>query len=233
MNSAGSAAARPSATRPETIRPAPGNGRFHHHGVRSLTGMRAATVGPRTTRRNRDENPRRTAGCATCEALRSVLARRVPIRIMKRGGPGHSDRAPHGAIMSDQQHGRDGGHPGDEAPADPADHHAKDAELVDGDHGEEAGHPGQIARPEENLPTTVLALPLNQRPVFPTMMLPLVVPPGRLPAAVKHAIEHQGGWIAFFLPRQTLAESTNYRFEDLHPMGSLARVLKHQEVEGG
>ncbi|MBA3847076.1 MAG: endopeptidase La [Planctomycetes bacterium] len=115
--------------------------------------------------------------------------------------------------------------------SDPDDHPEHDAEIVEGH--ETLPPASQVARPDENLPTTVLALPLNQRPVFPTMMLPLVVPAGRLADTVKLAIAEHGGWVAFFLTRTTMAESTAYTFADLHRLGALARVLKHQEVEGG
>ncbi|MHC5068761.1 MAG: hypothetical protein ACYTF0_09260, partial [Planctomycetota bacterium] len=42
----------------------------------------------------------------------------------------------------------------------------------------------ELARAEDAIPSQLIALPLNQRPVFPTMMLPLVIPEGRLSDAV-------------------------------------------------
>ncbi|MBA3686113.1 MAG: endopeptidase La [Planctomycetes bacterium] len=112
---------------------------------------------------------------------------------------------------------------------------AKDAEVVHETehHDEPQSRPSQVARPEDNLPSTVLALPLNQRPVFPSMMLPLVVPAGRLSDAVRYAITEMGGYVGFFLTRQPLEEGNDFRFEDLHGVGTVARVLKHQDADGG
>ncbi len=90
-----------------------------------------------------------------------------------------------------------------------------------------------ITKPEEHVPGMVIALPLNQRPVFPTMMLPLVIPAGRLSEAVRHALKHSAGWVGFFLTRSSLDNGANFRVEDLHRMGCAARIIKHQEVDGG
>jgi ATP-dependent Lon protease len=90
-----------------------------------------------------------------------------------------------------------------------------------------------ISRPDERLPTVLIALPLNQRPVFPTMLLPLVIPSGRLAAAVRQAIQHHGGYIGFFLTRDVISEGGEYTINDLLPLGCVARVIKHQEVDGG
>jgi ATP-dependent Lon protease len=107
---------------------------------------------------------------------------------------------------------------------------AHDAEVVHEASHDAGRHP---ARPEENLPNEVLALPLNQRPVFPSMMLPLSVPGGRLAEAVRHAIEHRDGWVGFFLTRTALDEGAGYGPDDLHRSGCVVRILKHQPGEGG
>ncbi len=95
------------------------------------------------------------------------------------------------------------------------------------------GGSSAVSRPDEHVPAELIALPLNQRPVFPKMMLPLVIPAGRLADAVRHAIAHTGGWIGFFLTRQALDNGAAFRAEDLYAMGCAARVVKHHEVEGG
>ncbi len=127
----------------------------------------------------------------------------------------------------------------------------KDAEVIPDDHPiEEARHvdhePGKaedqpaadnakqaIARPEEHVPNVVIALPLNQRPVFPSMMLPLVIPAGRLSDAVRHAIGHMHGYVGFFLTHEALDNGATFKIEDLHRFGCVARVMKHQEVDSG
>jgi ATP-dependent Lon protease len=115
-------------------------------------------------------------------------------------------------------------------------HNAKDAEIVGvTDHPDEQAQqrPGEVSLVEENLPHVVVALPLNQRPVFPSMMLPLVVPAGRLSESVKYAIKEMHGFVGFFLTKQPLNEGNNYTFEDLHNVGCIARIVKFQDVEGG
>ena len=80
-----------------------------------------------------------------------------------------------------------------------------------------------------HLPEQVIALPLNQRPVFPTMMLPLVIPNGLLSDAVKVAIDKHDGFIGFFMTRQPLDSGDDYKFHDLHTTGSVARILKAEQ----
>ena len=96
-----------------------------------------------------------------------------------------------------------------------------------------ADHDRAMSRPEEHLPTVVVALPLSQRPVFPTMTLPLVIPAGRLADAVRAALKDHGGHIGFFLTRTALDDSATFAFADLLPIGSIARVVKHHELDGG
>ena len=90
-----------------------------------------------------------------------------------------------------------------------------------------------LTRPEDLLPNVVVALPLNQRPVFPTMNLPLVIPAGRLADAVRQAISVHGGHLAFFLTRAVLEDGAAYTAADLYPMGSIAKVVKHHDTDGG
>lgn len=119
----------------------------------------------------------------------------------------------------------------------------KDAEILPDDHpiegakpaeGGVAGGGSQVpARPEDVLPAVVLALPLSQRPVFPHMMLPLMVPAGRLADGVRHAIQHLDGYLGFFLTREPMEDGSAYAAADLLPVGCIARVVKHQPVESG
>jgi ATP-dependent Lon protease len=119
-----------------------------------------------------------------------------------------------------------------------AQHPEKDAEIVADDHPQSLERPAALnsqppSKPDETLPTTVIALPLNQRPVFPSMMLPLVIPAGRLTAAVKAAIDHHQGYVSFFMTREALEDAGTYSAEMLQPMGAIARVIKHQVVDSG
>jgi ATP-dependent Lon protease len=105
----------------------------------------------------------------------------------------------------------------------------KEAEVVD-----RPAKPGtSILRADEAVPTHLIALPLNQRPVFPTMMLPLVVPGGRLADAVRSAIADRHGWIGFFMTREPVEEGGAFTAAMLHPVGCAARIVKHHDGENG
>jgi ATP-dependent Lon protease len=94
----------------------------------------------------------------------------------------------------------------------------------------------QRARPsklDDALPTRIIALPLSQRPVFPTMMMPLMIPPGRLADAVREAIKRDGGHLGFFLTTEPLDDQEAYRGADLLPVGTIARVMRHQFADDG
>jgi ATP-dependent Lon protease len=90
-----------------------------------------------------------------------------------------------------------------------------------------------VSKLDDSLPSTVIALPMNQRPVFPTMMLPLMVPAGRLADTVQQAIKHHHGHVAFFLTRQQLDDHDHYKTEDLYEIGAIARITKHQVNDEG
>ena len=90
-----------------------------------------------------------------------------------------------------------------------------------------------VTRAEDLLPDRVVALPLNQRPMFPTMMMPLAIPPGRLAEAVQHAIHKRGGHVGFFLTREPLDDGAIYKFDDLLKYGVVGRITKHQEADHG
>ena len=116
----------------------------------------------------------------------------------------------------------------------------KDAELLPDDHPiAEAKDAKPLddhqvpTKAEDAIPGTLIALPLNQRPVFPTMLLPLVVPAGRLAEAVKAAVKDHRGFVAFFLTKAPTEESSSFTAGDLYPIGAAARIVKHAEVDGG
>jgi ATP-dependent Lon protease len=112
---------------------------------------------------------------------------------------------------------------------DTMDHDTKDGEVVQG-HDRESRSP---SRPEELLPDELLALPLSQRPVFPTMMLPLGVPPGRMAEVIRHAIAHRHNYVGFFLTKEPLDDAATFTPEHLHRSGCVARIMKHADNEDG
>lgn len=90
----------------------------------------------------------------------------------------------------------------------------------------------QLSRADEQLPDHIVCLPMNQRPVFPTMMLPLMIPEGPLTASVRFAMEHHNGHLGFFLTVKPLEEEQPYSIDDLYKIGCIARISKVQEHEG-
>jgi len=117
----------------------------------------------------------------------------------------------------------------DQPDAHGADPHEKDGEVVP----PFTAPSRSPARADAVLPETLLALPLSQRPVFPSMMLPLAVPPGRLADVVRRALEHHQGYIAFFLTLEPLDDSASFTFDHLHPVGAVARIMKHASSDDG
>jgi len=107
----------------------------------------------------------------------------------------------------------------------------KEAEIVA---SEAPGKPGTgIVRADEVVPARLVALPLNQRPVFPTMMLPLVIPAGRLADAARTAVQQHHGWVGFFMTHDAIEESAAFTGAQLLPFGCAARIVKHQDADGG
>lgn len=90
-----------------------------------------------------------------------------------------------------------------------------------------------LKRSDEQLPDMLVCLPLNQRPVFPTMVLPLMIPSGRLAAAVQFAVEQHDGFIGFFLSREPLEEDQDFSSKDLYRVGCIAKIVKAQDAEEG
>ena len=86
---------------------------------------------------------------------------------------------------------------------------------------------------DQPLPEVAVALPINQRPIFPLMTLPLVIPSGPLADAVVQAVKEHDGHVAFFMTKNILEDGADYTIDDLYEMGSLARILKHKVHEDG
>ncbi|MCS6971181.1 MAG: endopeptidase La [Planctomycetota bacterium] len=112
---------------------------------------------------------------------------------------------------------------------DPGD--APDPAAQAGDPATPAPH--VVVRIDEVIPERLVALPLNQRPMFPTMVLPLVIPAGKLSEAVRLAIERSHGWVGFFLTRELIEDGSACTASQLYRVGCAARIIKHQEKEDG
>jgi ATP-dependent Lon protease len=112
----------------------------------------------------------------------------------------------------------------------PPGHDHKEAEVVPNETPQSGTG---IVRADEMVPHRLVALPLNQRPVFPTMMLPLVIPAGRLADAARTALAQHHGWVGFFMTHEPIEESAAFTGAQLQRIGCAARIAKHQDVDGG
>ncbi|TVR15442.1 MAG: endopeptidase La [Planctomycetota bacterium] len=92
---------------------------------------------------------------------------------------------------------------------------------------------GVLVKPDEHPPGQIVALPIQQRPVFPSMTLPLAVPAGPLADAVRWAIEQHQGWLGFFLTRAAQEPKQPYDIDDIYLVGAVGRVVKHQFTGDG
>ncbi len=92
---------------------------------------------------------------------------------------------------------------------------------------------GQLVRQGADLPGEMLVIPLNQRPVFPTMMLPLQVPQGKIADAIRFATEHDNGFVVFLLTREPLEDLGDFALEDCHRVGTVGRILKAEGTDRG
>jgi ATP-dependent Lon protease len=113
-------------------------------------------------------------------------------------------------------------------PSDP-----KDAPVITAEPEPSPERGGELVRSEDVVPGRLIALPLNQRPVFPTMMLPLVIPAGRLADAARRALAEHHSWLGFFLTHEQLDDGTGFTGATLHHAGCAARIIKHQDIDGG
>lgn len=107
---------------------------------------------------------------------------------------------------------------------------ALEPEVLDVDNMEEAT--GALKRSDEQLPKVLVCLPMNQRPVFPTMMLPMLIPEGPLSEAMEYAVEHHDGYIGFFLTKEPIEEGQEFGLEQLYQVGCIGRIMKAHHERG-
>ena len=117
-----------------------------------------------------------------------------------------------------------------------SDHDAKDTQQEAQEAIMNAAELLADARPmqkDETPPAQVVALPIHQRPVFPSMMLPMAIPEGNMSTAVRFAVEHHKGWLAFFMTREAGDNDESYQLADLHKIGCVGRIIRHQDNPDG
>jgi ATP-dependent Lon protease len=83
------------------------------------------------------------------------------------------------------------------------------------------------------LPDQVFVIPLNRRPFFPGMAAPIVIEPGAYYEVLKAVAKSDHKFLGLFLTRQEEANIYKVGFDDLYPVGVLARILRIIPIEQG
>jgi len=89
------------------------------------------------------------------------------------------------------------------------------------------------AKPPANLPDQVYVIPLNRRPFFPGMAAPIVIEPGAFYEVLKLVAKTSHKSMGLFLTKQEDANVYEVKFDDLHNVGVLARILRIIPMEQG
>lgn len=90
-----------------------------------------------------------------------------------------------------------------------------------------------LQKPMTTLPEQVYIFPLLRRPFFPGMAAPLVIEPGPFYEVLKVVAKSEHKCVGLIMTRAENADIYKTSFEDLHPIGVLARVLRIIPMEQG
>jgi ATP-dependent Lon protease len=82
-------------------------------------------------------------------------------------------------------------------------------------------------------PSQVFVIPLNRRPFFPGMAAPIVIEPGPFYEVLKTVAKSEHKSMGLFLTKQEDLNIYKATFDDLYPVGVLARILRIIPMEQG
>ena len=82
-------------------------------------------------------------------------------------------------------------------------------------------------------PSQVFILPLTKRPFFPGMAAPIVIEPGAFYEVLKIVAKTEHKCMGLFLTKKEDANVYKLTFDDLYPVGVLARILRIIPMEQG
>jgi ATP-dependent Lon protease len=91
-------------------------------------------------------------------------------------------------------------------------------------------NPTKLVRIEDALPKQIFLLPIKVRPVFPGIITPLIVPPGRFIASIEETSKG-AGFIGLILLKDD--ESEDPSEENIYQVGVIARILKKINLPDG
>jgi len=84
-----------------------------------------------------------------------------------------------------------------------------------------------------DVPDQVFVIPLNRRPFFPGMAAPIVIEPGPFYEMLKIVAKSDHKCMGLFLTKKEDVNLYKVHFEDLYPVGVLARILRIIPIEQG
>ncbi len=82
-------------------------------------------------------------------------------------------------------------------------------------------------------PGRVFVIPLNRRPFFPGMAAPIVIEPGPFYEVLKNVAKSDHKSMGLFLTKNEDVNTYKVTFDDLYPVGVLARILRIIPIEQG
>ena len=94
-------------------------------------------------------------------------------------------------------------------------------------------HDQQREKAAHELPDQVFVIPLSRRPFFPGMAAPLVIEPGSFYEVLKMVAKSEHKSMGLFLTKKEDANIYKVGFDDLYPVGVLARILRIIPMEQG
>lgn len=91
-------------------------------------------------------------------------------------------------------------------------------------------NPTKLARLEDSLPKQIFLLPIKVRPVFPGIITPLIVPPGRFIQSIEESSKG-AGFLGLILLKED--ESDLPSEDNIFQIGVVARILKRINLPDG
>lgn len=104
-----------------------------------------------------------------------------------------------------------------------------DEEIIEEVQSESADQ--QLQRVENVLPQNLTILPLQQRPIFPGLAMPLTFKGKEIVAAIKKAVEEQDGYLGLVMAQEYNTE--DYTESEFYEHGTLFQVLRVNEAAPG
>jgi ATP-dependent Lon protease len=112
----------------------------------------------------------------------------------------------------------------------PTDRSDDPASLMDEAEGDEAGETLVLA--STLFPPQLPVIPINNRPLFPKMMVPMMIDDAELVKMLVEHVKEEPRYVALVLRRDAKQDSADEESLDLHEVGVIAEVLQLGKVDG-